>query len=76
MLSTHFLILSHHVLSCYHAVKSMVDVPHYFRTEKRAKRSRKFNAGVLIKKTLAGQKVKGHLPSDNPAAAFPGYVEW
>ena len=43
-------LLSHHVLSWYHAdncqaVKSMVDAPHYVRTVKRAKRSRKFNAG-------------------------------
>ena len=48
-------LLSHHVLSWYHAdncqaVKSMVDAPHYVRTVKRAKRSRKFNAGVLKKK--------------------------
>jgi len=43
-------LLSHHVLSWYHAdncqaVKSMVDAPHYVRTVKRAKLSRKFNAG-------------------------------
>jgi hypothetical protein len=29
-----------------------------------------------IKKEMGGpRKVKGHLPSDNPAAALPGYVE-
>jgi hypothetical protein len=47
--------LSHCVLSCYHAdnwhaVKSMVDAPHYVRTVKHAKRSRKFNAGVTVLK--------------------------
>ena len=66
-------LLSHHVLSCCHAdnrhaVKSMVDAPHYVRTAMRA--------GWGIKKERDGpRKVKGHLPSDNPAADLPGYVE-
>ena len=54
-------LLSHHVLSWYHAdncqaVKSMVDAPHYVRTVKRAKQSRKFNAGVLKKKWAGHRK--------------------
>ncbi len=53
----------------------MVDAPHYVRTVKRAKRSRKLNAGELKKEMGGPWKVKGHLPSDNPAAALPVYVE-
>ena len=65
-------LLSHHVLSWYHAdncqaVKSMVDAPHYVRTVKRAKQSRKFNRG--IKKEMGGpRKVKGH-PKRQPCSS-------
>jgi hypothetical protein len=56
-------LLSRHLLSWYHAdnfqtVKSMVDAPHYVRTVKRAKRSRKFNAGVLKKKWAGHGKLR------------------
>jgi hypothetical protein len=56
-------------------IKTMGDTPHYFSTAKRAERSRKFNAGVLIKKIGGPQKVNGRLSSNNPAAALPSYVE-
>ena len=54
VLSTHFLTFITPLVvmlseNC-HAVKAKGDTPNYFRTAKRAKRSRKFNAGVLKKK--------------------------
>jgi hypothetical protein len=55
--------------------KATGDTPHYFRTAKHAKRSRKFKEGVGKKKKGRPRKMKGRLPSDNPAAALPGYVE-
>jgi hypothetical protein len=36
----------------------------------------KAKSKIHIKKEMGGpRKVKGHLPSDNPEAALPGYVE-
>jgi hypothetical protein len=46
LLSTHFLIF---ITPRVHAIMQTI-VMHYFRTAKRAKRNREFNAGVLIKK--------------------------
>jgi hypothetical protein len=52
----------------------MVDVPHYIRTAKLAKS--KIQCWGIIKKEMDWpRKVKGRLPSDNPAAALTGYVE-
>jgi hypothetical protein len=53
--------------------KTMGDTPHDrdFRTAKSKIQCRGIN-----KKEMGGtRKVKGRLPSDNPAAALPGYVE-
>ncbi len=55
--------------------KKMRDTPQYFKTAKRAKRSRKFNAGIKIKMGWPRKK-KGHLPSDNPATALPDFVDF
>jgi hypothetical protein len=82
VLSTHFLtfitplvvVLSCRQLSCSKSDGKYATLLH---DSKACKASRKFNAGVLIiKKEMGGpQKAKGLPPSDNPAAALPGYAE-
>ena len=43
---------------------------------KACKAKSKIQCWGINKKEMGGPlKVKGHLPSDNPAAALPGYVE-
>ena len=81
VLSTHFLIfitprvvmLSCRRLSCSNINGRCATL---LQDSKAGKAKSKIQCWGINKKEMGGPlKVKGHLPSDNPAAALPGYVE-
>jgi hypothetical protein len=73
-------LLSHHVLSWYHAdncqaVKINGRCATLRQDSKACKGKSKIQCRGIKKEMGWPWKVKGHLPSYNPAAALPGYVE-